>query len=110
MPYVGFHPDVDPGYERALKGGRRMARRVTEVVPEWSLHYRWANPVAEHHATGTILLPSDRRDWDPDNPPERVVRYGATTRIPLVVYYRLPWPTEPQLHPEEKRTHAQDLL
>lgn len=103
MPYVGFHPDNDPGRKRAANGRRRIRRKVLEVMPEHSMLTRMANIYGEYLAHGRYLIGS----WDvqPGNlldppPPDRVVAYGWTTSKPLIVYYRTLWPVSPQLWPD----------
>jgi hypothetical protein len=103
MPYVGFHPDLDPGFKRARKGGRRMRGRAIEVIPEESMRWRMAHPSAERRAHGRRLIGHYLHDVPnpafPELLPVRVVAYGVTTGIPLIVYYRVGWPTTPQPWP-----------
>lgn len=102
MPYVGFHPDLDPGYERARKGGKKVRGRAIEVIPVESMYYRWSHWRDEHVAHGTEMWLGPEEDylWDEEEPPTRVIKRGATTGKPLVVYYLTTWPTSPQPWPD----------
>src|SRR5690349_25172127 len=97
MPYVGFHPDIDPGHDRAVKGGRKLRKWVMEVIPEQSTLYRLRHRSAERFAHGRHLV-ADLID-ERDHVPNRIRAYGYETRVPLVVYYRTPWPVGPQPWP-----------
>jgi hypothetical protein len=103
MPYVGFHPDIDPGHERAVKGGRKLRKWVVEVIPDHSMLARISNTYGEYLAHGRYLIGSwntEPEDMLNPPPPDRVIAYGWTTRKPLVVYYRTPWPVQPQPWPD----------
>lgn len=98
MPYVGFSPVNDPGLRKALKGHKRTRKRVSEVIPAGSMRWRLEHPCAEELTTGRRLVPDKPpEDW---HPPLRVVAYGVTTRLPLMVYYLCPWPDGPQPWPD----------
>jgi hypothetical protein len=103
MPYVGFHPDIDPGYERARKGGKKMRGRAIEVIPNQSMLQRISNVYGEYLAHGRYLIGSwedTPADMLNPPPPDKVTAYGWSTHKPLVVYYLTAWPTQPQPWPD----------
>lgn len=86
MTYVGFHPDLDPKKLSVRLFARKARKRPVETMTDYSMKWRIMHPQAEMQAHGRVLIPSleNRADEFPD----RVVAYGATTRNPLVVFYR----------------------
>jgi len=81
MPYVGFHPEANPCKKHS---------RPLETMTDAQMRWRLIHPEAETSAHGRVLLADLSSAEQGLGLPDRVVAYGATTRIPLVVFYRLP--------------------
>lgn len=87
MTYVGFHPSMDPKKRMTRMFARRAMKHPIETMTDYSMRWRTMHMDAEMRAHGRFLVPDDAGD---DGWPDRVVAYGATTREPLVVFYRTP--------------------